>query len=219
MIITCSNCNTKFLINKKVLGNNGKNVKCSTCGYQWFEKITVQKDEKKENKNQQKIPTSYSGESTSLKIFPSEKKEKKNNLYLYFFLIFIIFFFIYIKKDYLNSELKKYFSNFIKKDFFVIKNEESFKLIFSQIEKQIGILNNNQKIIKIFGKLSNPSNTKTQKIPRLRATLFNSNNDIITSWFFYAEQDKLGPQESLNFNTSYIHENEDIADIKIEFYE
>ena len=94
-----------------------------------------------------------------------------------------------------------------------------WKLIFSQIEKQIGILNNNQKIIKIFGKLSNPSNTKTQKIPRLRATLFNSNNDIITSWFFYAEQDKLGPQESLNFNTSYIHENEDIADIKIEFYE
>ena len=43
MIITCSNCNTKFLINKKVLGNNGKNVKCSTCGYQWFEKITVEK--------------------------------------------------------------------------------------------------------------------------------------------------------------------------------
>ena len=100
MIITCSNCNTKFLINKKVLGNNGKNVKCSTCGYQWFEKITVEKDEKKEN---------------------------KNNLYLYFYLIFIIFFFIYIKNDYLNSELKKYFSNFIKKDFFVIKNEESFK--------------------------------------------------------------------------------------------
>ena len=203
MIITCSNCNTKFLINKKVLGNNGKNVKCSTCGYQWFEKITVEKDEKKENKNQQKIPTSYSGESTSLKIFPDTHYDLIKNL----------------KKDYLNSELKKYFSNFIKKDFFVIKNEESFKLIFSQIEKQIGILNNNQKIIKIFGKLSNPSNTKTQKIPRLRATLFNSNNDIITSWFFYAEQDKLGPQESLNFNTSYIHENEDIADIKIEFYE
>ena len=80
MIITCSNCNTKFLINKKVLGNNGKNVKCSTCGYQWFEKITVEKDEKKENKNQQKIPTSYSGESTSLKIFPDTHYDLIKNL-------------------------------------------------------------------------------------------------------------------------------------------
>ena len=44
----------------------------------------------------------------------------------------------------------------------------------------------------------------------------NSKNNIITSWFFYAEQDNLDPQESLNFNTSYIHNEQDIADIKAE---
>ena len=48
--------------------------------------------------------------------------------------------------------------------------------------------------------------------------MIDSENNIITTWFFNAEQENLGPQESLNFNTSYIHDNEDIADIKIEFY-
>ena len=43
-------------------------------------------------------------------------------------------------------------------------------------------------------------------------------NNIITTWFFNAEQDNLAPQESLNFNTSYIHNSQDIAEIKIEFY-
>ena len=56
------------------------------------------------------------------------------------------------------------------------------------------------------------------KIPRLQATLFNDEGKIITSWFFNAEKDFLKPQESLNFNTSYIHDKQDIADIKIEFY-
>mgnify|MGYP005633848363 CR=1 FL=1 len=41
-------------------------------------------------------------------------------------------------------------------------------------------------------------------------------NNIITTWFFSAEQENLGPQESLNFNTSYIHNEQDIADIKAE---
>ena len=43
-------------------------------------------------------------------------------------------------------------------------------------------------------------------------------DSIITTWFFNAEQENLGPQESLNFNTSYINDSQDIADIKIEFY-
>ena len=56
------------------------------------------------------------------------------------------------------------------------------------------------------------------KIPKLQATLIDNKNNIITTWFFNTEQENLGPQESLNFNTSYIHNEQDIADIKIEFY-
>ena len=78
-------------------------------------------------------------------------------------------------------------------------------------------MNNNKKVIKIFGKISNTSNSEIHKIPKIKATLFDDKNNIVTSWFFFAEKKILKPQESLNFNTSYIHENKDIADIKIEF--
>ena len=40
----------------------------------------------------------------------------------------------------------------------------------------------------------------------------------VFQWFFNADQESLDPQESLIFNTSYIHNEQDIADIKIEFY-
>jgi hypothetical protein len=59
---------------------------------------------------------------------------------------------------------------------------------------------------------------ENHKIPKLQATLLDSENNIITSWFFYAEKEDLGPQESINFNTSYINDKQDISDIKIEFY-
>ena len=91
-------------------------------------------------------------------------------------------------------------------------------MIFNQIEKEVSILNNNQRVIKIFGKISNTSNIESYKIPKLQATLIDSKNNIITTWFFNAEQVNLGPQESLNFNTTYINDSQDIADIKIEFY-
>ena len=91
-------------------------------------------------------------------------------------------------------------------------------MVFNQIEKEISILNNNERIIKIFGKISNTSNTENYKIPKLQASLIDSENNIITTWFFNADQESLDPQESLIFNTSYIHNEQDIADIKIEFY-
>ena len=137
---------------------------------------------------------------------------------LSFFSIILILF-IYLNKEYFNYEIKNYFLKFNKKEFLINnQNKNSFDLIFNQIEKEVTILNDNQRIIKIFGKISNTSNIESYKIPKLQVTLIDSKNNIITTWFFNAEQENLGPQESLNFNTSYIHNSQDIADIKIEFY-
>ena len=41
MIIICSNCNTKYSISKRVLGKNGKKVKCSNCENEWYQKIDI----------------------------------------------------------------------------------------------------------------------------------------------------------------------------------
>ena len=43
MIITCQSCNTKYSINKKSIGKNGKKVRCSNCGYEWYQKLDITK--------------------------------------------------------------------------------------------------------------------------------------------------------------------------------
>jgi len=225
MIIICSNCNTKYSISKSVLGKNGKKVKCSNCEHEWYQKIDIIKKKAVEIISLKEKPISYvDKEADFKKLFSLETKKKKNYRFLYLLIPAILFLFIYLNKQYFNYPIfnypiKDYFFKFIKKEFLINnQNEDSFNLVFNQIEKEVSILHNNQKIVKIFGKISNISNTEIFKIPKLQATLFDNNENVITTWFFYAEQENLDPQESINFNTSYIHEDsQNIADIKIEF--
>ena len=41
MIIECPNCNKKFNIDKKLIPENGRTLKCSSCDHIWHYKITV----------------------------------------------------------------------------------------------------------------------------------------------------------------------------------
>ena len=159
-------------------------------------------------------------EETDVKrLFSSEIPKKKSYKFLYLIIATILILFIYLNSKYFDYKIKDYFFKFYKPEFLINKNnKDSFDLIFNQIEKEVSILNNNQKVIKIYGKISNTSNMKKHKIPKLQATLLDSKNNIITSWFFSAEKENLDPQESINFNTSYINDKQDISDIKIEFY-
>ena len=221
MIITCKSCSTKYSINKKALGENGKKVKCSNCGYEWYQKLDIIKKnlptESLENK--QKTRNDIRKNIDVTEYFSSEVEKKKKYRFLYLLIPIVLILFIYLNKKYFNYEIKNYFLNFIETEFLKNnQNKDSFDLVFNQIEKEISILDNDERIIKIFGKISNTSNTENYKIPKLQATLLDNKNNIITTWFFNAEQENLGPQESLNFNTSYIHNEQDIADIKIEFY-
>jgi len=221
MIITCQSCNTKYSINKKVLSKNGKKVKCFNCGYEWYQKLDIiQKSLPTKSLKEKQIPTNYvKKEINATKLFSSEAPKKKNFSFLYLLVLIILILFIYLNKEHFNYEIKNYFLRFTKKEFLINNQNKNFSnLIFNQIEKEVSILNNNQRVIKIFGKISNTSNIESYKIPKLQVTLIDSKNNIITTWFFNAEQENLGPQESLNFKTSYIHDSQDIADIKIEFY-
>ena len=222
MIIICSNCNTKYSISKRVLGNNGKKVKCFNCKHEWYQKIDITKRKGVEIislKEKPILSNVHKEEIDVKKLFTPEIPKKKNYKFLYLLIPVILILFIYLNKKYFNYEIKDYFFKFYKPEFLINKNKkDSFDLIFNQIEKEVSILNNNQKVIKIYGKISNTSNIENKKIPKLQATLLDSKNNIITSWFFYAEKEDLGPQESINFNTSYINDKQDISDIKIEFY-
>ena len=37
MFISCSSCNSKYLVNSADLKPNGRNVQCAKCGHNWFQ--------------------------------------------------------------------------------------------------------------------------------------------------------------------------------------
>ena len=41
MLLNCSSCNTKYLINSADLKPDGRTVECGNCSYQWFEKPRI----------------------------------------------------------------------------------------------------------------------------------------------------------------------------------
>ena len=43
MIIDCPNCNKKFFIDKKLIPENGRTLKCSSCDYIWHYKMPITK--------------------------------------------------------------------------------------------------------------------------------------------------------------------------------
>ena len=37
MLVSCSSCNSKYLVNSADLKPNGRMVRCAKCGYDWFQ--------------------------------------------------------------------------------------------------------------------------------------------------------------------------------------
>ena len=223
MIITCPNCSTKYSINKTILGVDGKKVKCFDCGHEWNQTLDSTKKtlQTKLLKEKPILSNVHKEEIDVKRLFSSKIPKKKNYKFLYLLIPIILILSIYLNKKYFNYEIRDYFFKFYKPEFLINKNNnnnDSFDLIFNQIEKEVSILNNNQRVIKIFGKISNVSNIESYQVPKIQASLLDDKDNIIETWFFYADQEKLGPNESINFNTSYIHGDQNFDDIKIEFY-
>ena len=222
MIISCPSCSIKYFVNKKVLQKNKTKLKCSDCGHEWVNNYKLESSVKNQN-NELKEKQDISQKILNIKQneFPIddslENKSKKNWLFLFFLFFFTILFSGII---YFKEEIIIYFPK--TKQFYLLtglENEEiKQNLILKNIEKDINILNDNSKVVTISGKINNISD-QSEKIPRLQASLLDSKNNILTSWFFYAEKEVLLPRENANFDTSYISKkDEDIVEIKIDFF-
>ncbi len=211
MIINCPKCKTKYSINQNILN---KKVKCSECGYIWIEKKEKKiLKEKKVNSTDRIINENFDYKEN---IFKKEKKKK--NLTFYFILFLILILLIFFNFNFLKEKFDKYLSKFTIGQIFKEDNNQILQdLIFNQIEKEISVLNNNNKVVKISGKIINKSNTENYKLPLLKASLLDSKNNLLSSWEFTTKYKTIAPEETINFNTSYIENSENISDIKIEF--
>ena len=78
MLIRCSACNSKYLVNSADLKPDGRMVECASCGHQWYQELSTEEEilftSVPSSKNDQKQTQNI----TNTKIEDDQKNEIKN---------------------------------------------------------------------------------------------------------------------------------------------
>lgn len=112
MLILCSSCNSKYLINSADLKPSGRNVQCAKCGFNWFQKPIFSEEEQintsvssiKSDQFKKQVNTSSKSFVSNLPstYVKQEKSSFINSLFLVLFIIILIIFFWLIKNEELD---------------------------------------------------------------------------------------------------------------------
>jgi len=131
MLITCSSCNSKYLVNSAELKPSGRNVKCAKCGNSWFQDVNIEdqsmqftdsiKEENDNNKDHaSNLPSTY---------VKAKQASLKNSILLIFFVLIIIFIFFVLKENGVNF--------FILINYYVYEFYFNLKLLINDLAKII----------------------------------------------------------------------------------
>ena len=139
MLISCTSCKSKYLVNSADLKPNGRSVQCSKCGNQWYQDSTLNENDQIEEIITSSVPsTTFQNQKNNLKSptpnLPSTyvKKQKVsilNSILVVFFVIIFISIFWIIRNLEINS--------FVLFKFYLDEFTFNLKLIFDDIAKII----------------------------------------------------------------------------------
>ena len=107
MLVSCSSCNSKYLVNSADLKPDGRTVQCAKCGHNWFQTAKIEDEEilgTSEPSSEKKIDKSNNNLTTNL---PSTYvKEKKlsllNSVLVVIFLVVIMIGFWFLRNNGFN---------------------------------------------------------------------------------------------------------------------
>ena len=120
MLVSCSSCNSKYLVNSADLKPDGRTVQCAKCGHNWFQTAKIEDEEilsTSAPSSEKKIDKSNNNLTTNL---PSTYvKEKKfsilNSILVVIILVVIIIAFWFLKNNGFNFFV---LINFILQEFY-----------------------------------------------------------------------------------------------------
>tara|TARA_Y100000590_G_scaffold51652_1_gene54244 strand:+ start:2148 stop:2570 length:423 start_codon:yes stop_codon:yes gene_type:complete len=95
MLISCSSCNSKYLVNSADLKPSGRNVKCANCGNSWFQNSFILDDEEnsknqKSEKNSKDIISEKNSRANLPSTIVNEPQPSIINSILVIFFIFLL---------------------------------------------------------------------------------------------------------------------------------
>ena len=78
MLIRCSACNSKYLVNSADLKPDGRMVECASCGHQWYQELSTEEEILFPSAPSSKNDHKQTQDITNTKIENNQKNEIKN---------------------------------------------------------------------------------------------------------------------------------------------
>ena len=107
MLVSCSSCNSKYLVNSADLKPDGRTVQCAKCGHNWFQAAKIEDEEilsTSAPSSEKKIDKSSNNLTTNLpSTYVKEKKSSiLNSILVVIILVVLIIGFWFLKNNGLN---------------------------------------------------------------------------------------------------------------------
>ena len=136
MLISCTSCKSKYLVNSADLKPDGRTVKCAKCGNQWYqdpdliknEEVTTTSVPSNSFQNKKDNPKSLTPNLPSTYVY-EQKVSILNSILVIFFVVFLIGGFWIFRKIEINS--------LVLFKFYIDEFTFNLKLIFADIAKII----------------------------------------------------------------------------------
>ena len=139
MLISCTSCKSKYLVNSADLKPNGRSVQCAKCGNQWYQDSTLNENDQIEEIITSTVPlTTFQNQKNNLKSptpnLPSTyvKEQKVSILNSILVILFVI---IFISLFWIKRNLE--INSLVLFKFYLDEFTFNLKLIFNDIAKII----------------------------------------------------------------------------------
>jgi len=133
MLVSCSSCNSKYLVNSADLKPDGRTVQCAKCGHNWFQTVEIKSEEISSTSapsSEKKIDKNNNLTTNLPSTYVKEKKPSiLNTILVIIFLVVIIISFWFLKNN--------GFSIFVLINFFLQEFYFNLNMIINDLTKII----------------------------------------------------------------------------------
>lgn len=216
MILSCPNCYSQFNVQDDAIGIDGRKVKCSCCKESWFqdpdpdwlaEKLAEQTDRLEEQLShaaddvEEDSVEVDDSDYTDIPLVSNPGMEKSLVTYCVLFGGFILF----MSYIFMNTHSAMYrnpgWSSFYAL-FGIGVNFPDERLSFDKV-----VASGDGQTLNVSGVVTNLSSNEIKLYP-LRFLVLDENDGVVTQWYDYLDGHFIGPEESIEFETSYAFEDD-----------
>lgn len=223
MILICENCETRFLLSASQLGPEGRRVRCSHCGHEWYQDPPADESFAEAMARVEPIPDSVrpTPEGSALPVISDNMAVAADgrsilNSCLAAAAVFVLLFGgAFAARDAL---VKIWPSSFAAYQLFGIAPQiPGDRLVIDRITAEVVSGERGLNVLQVKGYVMNLTRDATQPVPPLRITLRRANGETIDSWVARTRGETLSYEEETGFASTYPAPPTDAHDVIVRF--